>query len=171
VFSDLPDLAATPATDDGRVFQVGDWVTIYYVVTNAPLSHEERIKEDGTITLPQIGPISVAGKTSGELQRELQQKYPKYFSWYRPEPGPYFVFGEVKQAGPKAFLGETTLTKAIQAAGGFTDFANKKKIKLTHPDGQNEIVNVLELSKDPSLDRRVLPGDLIFVPRRVGFGF
>jgi len=46
VFSDLPDLAATPATDDGRVFQVGDWVTIYYVVTNAPLSHEERIKPE-----------------------------------------------------------------------------------------------------------------------------
>src|SRR5262245_25627224 len=79
VFSDLPDLAATPTTADGLVFQVGDLVTIYYAVTNAPPSHEERIKEDGKITLPQIGPISVAGKTSGELQRELQQKYPKCF--------------------------------------------------------------------------------------------
>jgi len=33
-------------------------------------SHEEPIKEDGTITMPLIGKITAVGKTTGELQNE-----------------------------------------------------------------------------------------------------
>ena len=37
--------------------------------------HVEPIKEDGTITLPDIGPVQAAGKTAGELQNEIYNLY------------------------------------------------------------------------------------------------
>ncbi len=43
--------------------------------------HEERIKEDGTITLPYIGAVKAAEKTPGELQNEIHDLYvPKIYS-------------------------------------------------------------------------------------------
>src|ERR1700753_3390131 len=62
---------------------VGDTVTV--VLTGLPdptvvPSHEEAIKEDGTITLQEIGPIVAAGKTAGELQRDIQNAYvPRFY--------------------------------------------------------------------------------------------
>jgi len=41
--------------------------------------HHEAIKEDGTITPPFIGSIVAAGKTPGDVQRELQDKYDKIY--------------------------------------------------------------------------------------------
>ena len=48
---------------------------------------------------------------------------------------------------------------AIKAAGGFTDFANKKRVKLTRADGTTETVNCIKALEDPHLDLEVFPGD------------
>src|ERR1043165_9374788 len=63
-------------------FQVGELVSIKFSgVETPPPEHEERIKEDGTITLAQIGPVKAEGKTPGELQRDIRTLYvPKYYS-------------------------------------------------------------------------------------------
>jgi protein involved in polysaccharide export with SLBB domain len=57
--------------------------------------------------------------------------------------------------------------KVIASAGGFTDFANKKKVKLTRVDGRTQIVNCPKALDNPSLDPEVYPGDTIHVPRRL----
>jgi len=129
------------------------------------------IAEDGTITLPLIGKVQAAGKTPGELQDDITKLYvPSYFislavtvtAQFRV----YYVGGEVMHPGPVNYLSETTVTKAIQAAGDFTQFASHT-VWLTHSaDGTRQEVKVDKALKDPTQDPPVFPGDQIHVPRR-----
>ena len=177
-WSEIPGVAtATTTTNEPAPptdkFQVGDLVTITFsgISLETMPAHEERIKEDGTITLNLIGPIKAAGKSAGELQKEIRREYvPKWFNetltvTVTPQPRYYFVGGEVRSAGPKEWLPQTTVTKAIQAAGGFTDFANKKKVKLTR-EQHTQSINCIKAIDDPTYDVPVYPGDSIHVPRR-----
>jgi len=160
----------TNAVDVGH-FAVGDQVTVTLIGPDPALPlHDERIKEDGTITMDLIGSVKAAGKTAGELQKEIHDLYvPKYYTRLtvvvKSLDLSYSVGGEVKQEGPKVYIGETTLTKAIQAAGGFTDFANRKKITLTRA-GKTAIHNWYKIQDNPSLDPLIIPGDRIQVPRK-----
>jgi polysaccharide export outer membrane protein len=166
-----------PAQGVGRadVFRVDDVVTVSVggIAAEVIKDHEERIKEDGSITLYLVGKVQAAGKTAGELQTELQEKYEVYYrnpvvtvkSFQRV----YYVGGEVKRPGPQVYLGETTVTKAIQAAGDFTDFAQKRSIRVIRADGTTVTVNFGKLLDDPHLDPPIYPGDKIHVPRRIFF--
>jgi polysaccharide export outer membrane protein len=136
----------------------------------APFS--ETVKEDGTITPPSlnIGPVKVVNKKPGELQRELQAEYNKKYVNLTVTvllgERYYHVVGEVNKSGPVPYLGETDIIRAISAAGGFTEFANKKKIRLIHPNKQTEIINYNKAVLSTDQVFPVYPGDKIFVPRR-----
>lgn len=174
-FAPLPrDLAATTDVGSSDRFRVGDQVTLSFQGTSGTelllQPHHEAIKEDGTITPPFIGSLVVAGKTPGEVQRELQDKYDKIYRNMTvtivPADRFYYVTGEVKKPGPEPYLGETDIIKAISAALDFTDFANKHKVRLTRANGQTQVVNVQRILNDPQYDVPVYPGDKIYVPRR-----
>ena len=79
----------------------------------------------------------------------------------------YYVDGEVKQASRQNYISRLTVLKAIASAGGFTDFANKKKVKLTRVDGRTQTVNCNKALENPSLDPEIYPGDTVHVPRRL----
>jgi protein involved in polysaccharide export with SLBB domain len=157
-------------------FRIGDLVSVTFsgiqdATTQLP-PHEETIKEDGTVTLPLIGSVQALGRTAGELQKEIHTRYEQYYPRLnvnvKPAPRSYTVGGEVKMAGPKFWEPGTTVIKAIQAAGDFTDFAKKTKVKLTRAsDGTVITVNCKKAIKDPRLDPLVFPGDVIHVPRRI----
>jgi polysaccharide biosynthesis/export protein VpsN len=154
-------------------FHIGDSVTVDFSGTVDKIDeHVEPIKEDGTITLPYIGPVRALGKTAGELQTDIHDLYvPKYYvrltvTVSSPQRV-FYVGGEVKQPGRQLYVGETTVTKAIQTAGDFTDFANQKKVQLIRHNGEVITVNCVKALKDPTLDPPVYPGDQIQVPRRI----
>lgn len=161
-----------PAPREAAVFVQEDLVTVVFSGPEFPPPlHEERIKADGTITLPLVGPVRAVGKTAGELQKEIHDKYvPKYYVRLtvvvQPKEQAYYVGGEVRSSGGRAYDPKITLTKAIQSAGDFTDYANKKKIRLTR-GGKTTVHNWNKITKDPTLDPLILPGDRIDVPRRV----
>lgn len=155
------------------IFGKGDLVTITFASPGSILvkpPHEERIKEDGTITPPDVGSVVAEGKTTGQLQNELQEKYDKLFRnltvTVKAESRFYHVDGEVRQPGPKPYLGETDVIKAIAAAGGFTEFAKRSKIQLIHPNGTKEVINYDKAIEDSAYNRPVYPNDKIYVPRR-----
>jgi len=160
----------TPTLDR---FRVGDLVTVAFSgVEPPPAPHEERIKEDGSITLPMIGSVIASGKSTGELQKELQDRYvPRFYVrlvvTVKSLDRVYYVGGEVRTPSAKAWFGEVTVTQAIQSSGDFTDFANKKKVQLIRVDGTTIIIDCKKALKDPKLDPKVLPGDKIHVPRRL----
>jgi polysaccharide export outer membrane protein len=148
-FGDLPDIAKLPAFD-------------------------QRVKDNGTITLIYNQIFQAAGKRTGDLEREIRAFYvPDYFRNLTVtvrisyETRFYYVEGEVRLQGKLPYTGSLTVTKAIAAAGGFTDFANKRKVKLIRPDGRKQTINCNKVLDHPELDPQVLPDDKIHVPRRL----
>jgi protein involved in polysaccharide export with SLBB domain len=79
----------------------------------------------------------------------------------------YYVDGEVRTPSRQQYITRITVLKAIASASGFTDFANKKKVRLTRADGRTQIVNCVKALDNPTLDPEVYPGDRIHVPRKI----
>jgi polysaccharide export outer membrane protein len=75
-----------------------------------------------------------------------------------PKAAYYFIFGEVKTPGSYKLRRDTTVLKAVILAGGFTEKASKRRIKIRRKEEEKTIkVRV-------KLDDPVLPGDTIIVP-------
>lgn len=159
-------------TEIGGRFAIGDLVRITFSGTIDVIQpHEERIKDDGTITLPLIKAIKAEGRTAGELQKAITDAYvPDYYKrltvTVSSDQRVYYVGGQVRLPGRQMYIGTTTVTKAIQSAGDFTDFADRRKVFLTRAEGKKFTVNCLKAAKDPALDLAVYPGDKIEVPMR-----
>lgn len=158
-----------------QVLRAGDSLTITFTDLTVPLPpFEEKIREDGTITLALNQTFKAEGKTRGDLEKEIRARYvPDYFKQMtvtvkqQESTRWYYVSGEVRMPNRQIYNSRITVLKAIASAGGFTDFANKKKVKLTRVDGRTQIVNCPKALDNPSLDPEVYPGDTIHVPRRL----
>ena len=133
--------------------------------------HEEIIREDGTINLPDVGRVKAAGRTAGELQDAIHALYvPKIYTHVtvtvRVGDRVFYVRGEIKTPGRQIYAGPMTVTKAITSAGDFTDFANRSKVWLTRANGQRFKVNCNAILNGEAPDPPVYPGDQIEVSRR-----
>jgi polysaccharide export outer membrane protein len=172
-FNEVPQVSEAVRTVVDPL-RIGDPLTITFTSSSTvePVlpPFKEAIKEDGAITPPVVGSVVAAGRTLGDLQKDLQEKYDKYYVNVRvivvADSRFYYVTGEVRKPGPEPYLGETDIIKAIAAAGDFTDFANKKKVRLTRANGQSQVINVKKILDDPQFDVPIYPGDKIYIPRR-----
>jgi protein involved in polysaccharide export with SLBB domain len=145
------------------------------------------VTESGDLEVPYIGFFPVAGKTpqeaAAEIKRELEKKY--YYTativmsvdLTTKTRGSCYVSGQVKFTGAVDLPGEETLTvsKAVVRAGGFTDYADKRHVRLTRhtEEGKRtsktitvDLTKVIERGKTDA-DLAVEPGDSIFVPSRL----
>jgi len=161
------------ATFKADTIQIGDRVTITFSGLPTPLlPHEEQVREDGQIKPPMLEkPVMAAGRTVGELHDELYRLYvPDLYRTLtvtvKIQERYFFVGGEVRMPGQKPYLSQMTVVKAIQAAGDFTDFANRKDVSITRADGTTEIVNCKKAVRYSKYDVPVYPGDTIHVKRR-----
>jgi protein involved in polysaccharide export with SLBB domain len=64
-----------------------------------------------------------------------------------------------------------TLTQAILESGGFSDFANKRKVKLVRRSGSTSQTKIIDVSAvidqgRTDLDETLKPGDVVVVPAR-----
>ena len=172
--------AAVSVTTNGtgseaELLRVGDSLTITFSDTPVTIPvFEEKIKEDGTITLTLNKTFNAAGKTVGDLQKEIRKCYvPNYYKYMTVSVKQdintrwYYVDGEVKVPNRQIYTSRITVLKAIASVGGFTDFANKKKVKLTRVNGRTQTVNCVKALENPSLDPEIYPGDKVYVPRRI----
>lgn len=166
--------SADPAKEgDLARLRVGDTVTITFTgVPDEPPSQEKPIKEDGSITLPDIGRVQAAGKTPGELEDQIHSLYvPAIYKHLNvtvktTSDRVYFVRGEVRSPGRLIYVGPITVTKAITSAGDFTDYANHKKILLIRASGQRFKLNADRILDGEAPDPPVYPGDQIEVGKR-----
>lgn len=157
------------ATD---TFQANDVVTV--IISNIPKPpgpHQERIREDGTITLPHVGQYQAQGKTQSLVQKELTELYGKYYRGHvvtvSSEARYFYVTGEVKMPGKAAYIPSMTFSRAIAVAGGYSTFASKTRVRVTSADGKySRRVNARDIERDSSKDFPIMPGDIIDVPKR-----
>ena len=151
--------------------EVGD--AIYISFSDTPIAippSQERVKNDGTITLIHNQVFIAAGKSRGDLEKEIHARYvPAYYKNLTVNVQIldrfYWVEGDVRLPSRQEYRGKTTVLKAIASAQGFTEFARKTKVKLTR-GGRTYVINCEEAQTRPELDLQVFPGDKIFVPRR-----
>jgi polysaccharide export outer membrane protein len=132
---------------------------------------EYRVKDDGSISLPLIGSIQVAGRKPKEVETEIVERYvPKYYKHLSANvqyPDRFFyVGGQVRTPNKFPYTGVITVLKAIDSAGGFTDYADKKKVTISRANGSVEIIDCKAALKRPALDKKVYPNDKIEVPMR-----
>lgn len=151
--------------------RVGDLITISFSdIDRPPPKQDVNIPDGGIITLPFNVHVKADGKTISELEKEIRDAYvPRLFVnltvTIRTDFRLYYVDGEVRQAKAWPYTGETTVLRAIANAGGFTDFANRRKIELRRQNGQRFFINYKKALNDPKLDLPVYPNDHIVVGR------
>jgi protein involved in polysaccharide export with SLBB domain len=121
----------------------------------------------------------LAGLLKTELEKEYyyQAKVIIAVNVMTKSRGRVYLVGPVHVPGPQEIPSDEvlTLSKAILRAGGFTDFADKKNVKVTrqakNSGGKDQtftinVGQVLEKGSTES-DLPLEPGDLIFVPEKL----
>src|SRR4029077_4175536 len=91
---------------------------------------------DGKVTLPLVGDVAAAGRTSIELRDAIAESLKEYIGnpvvtviVTETSPQLLYVQGEVNKPGALTLVnGRMSILQALAMAGGFTDFANKKDI-------------------------------------------
>jgi len=77
----------------------------------------------------------------------------------------------VKAQGPQEIPPDEsyTVSKAIIRAGGFGDFANKRKVKVTRKNGKEFNVDLKRVIEEGHTeeDMVLVPDDQIYVPQRL----
>ena len=88
--------------------------------------------------------------------------------------GKVYVTGQVRNSGGFDIPAGDNLTvsRAILNAGGFSDFSDKRNVRLVRKTGsgkETRTVNVQEIWEKGRLDQDIVvqPGDLIVVPERL----
>jgi protein involved in polysaccharide export with SLBB domain len=171
--------------DDKYKLRPGDRVAFQIVEDREPTPKSIVVTDSGEIDVPYIGRVMASEKTCKALSVEVKALLEKEY-YHRATVvisldaankllGRVYVWGQVKNQGAIDMIVNDNLTagKAILRAGGFADFANKKKVKLVRssPDGTKQTFElnmsaILEQGKT-ELDALLQPDDFIIVPSRL----
>ncbi len=85
--------------------------------------------------------------------------------------GKIYVYGAVKSQGPQEIPPDETYTvsKAVIRAGGFGDFADKRKVKVTRKNGKDFVIDLKKVIEQGHTEDDVVlqPDDQIYVPQRL----
>jgi polysaccharide export outer membrane protein len=136
--------SGTSANSNEYVIGPEDVLDIF-VWRDEQLTRTVPVRIDGMISLPLVNDIQAAGFTPHQLKETIVEKLKGYID--NPtvtvtvrEANSYkiFVSGEVRTPGVQQIRSETTLVKSIIAAGGFTEWANKRKILIISTENGKE---------------------------------
>jgi protein involved in polysaccharide export with SLBB domain len=172
--------------DDKYKLRAGDKVSLQ-ILEDRDLPKSLVVADSGEVDVPYVGRVSVVNKTckqlAGELKAQLEKEY-----YYRATViialdvankllGRIYVWGQVRSQGPMDISVNENLTagKAVLRAGGFSDFANKKKVKVVRGgavDGvgkQSFELNMVDILEGSKTEKDVLlqPDDFVIVPSRL----
>lgn len=130
------------------------------------------VDSNGAVSLPYINKVHAQGLTPAQLARSIEESYRANKIYTNPNitismvPTARFVNigGAVRSPNRIPFTEDITLLAAINAAGGFNDFADQKRVRLLRGN-EVKVFDVRQFRKDPSLDVRLQPGDRVEVPQ------
>ncbi|MGH9703844.1 MAG: polysaccharide biosynthesis/export family protein [Candidatus Acidiferrales bacterium] len=136
------------------------------------------VQPDGYISLHGAGDIYVEGKTVPEIIELLKGAYAKILHepiidiLLKDFEKPYFIVGgQVTRPGKYDLRGDTTVTEAVQIAGGFTEKSKHSKVVIYRrvSEGWMEVkeldVKKMLAKNDLNEDIHLHPGDMIYVPQ------
>jgi polysaccharide export outer membrane protein len=167
---------AAPAVAQDAVLRDGDQIEIR--IGGVPSEDVSQVTGvytvdgDGFINMPHIGKVHAVGLTQSALQALIESTYKSQDIYTNPSitlavPNAarfVDVGGDVRSPQRVSFTADLTVLGAITAAGGFTEYADQKKVKLLS-DGKVILININDVRKDPTKDIKLKPGDKIQVPQ------
>lgn len=148
----------------------GDSLTVSLQGVPDPSTNPVTIDDDGLISLPYIGTLHAAGLSAADLAQRIRQTYVAKQIYTAVDVSVsvteryVYVGGEVRRPGRIVWTPDLTVSKAVQAAGGFTLYARKTGVRLVRARAAYD-VDVKLAQRDPAQDPRLVPGDSIDVPR------
>ena len=145
------------------------------------------VTDSGELVIPYLGRIQAVGKTclqlAGELKALLEKKYYYHATVLlgvdilNKTRGRVYLSGKVKLPGYLDIPTDEvfTVSKAIMRAGGFSEFADKRHVKVTRQNGTSasnndtitiDVAEVLEKGM-AGKDVELRPDDRVFVPSKL----
>ena len=138
---------------------------------NAMYYRSYEVDHNGFVHLPIVDSINVLGLTTGEIRRALDKAFAPYIKYATSRVKlanmRINILGEVKNPGTQfLYNNQTNILEALSLAGDFTDFANRKKVKLIRktPKGRKSVtlnLNESDFISGPYFYIR--PDDIIYV--------
>jgi polysaccharide biosynthesis/export protein len=170
----LPPLPNPPGPHTAVRLSPGDVLKLSFA-EESDLDQTQKIRRDGTISLPYLGQVTAAGRRVIDLQHELTRRYDEYLDnaevlvTLENGSGTVIVSGFATYPGKVTFDRPTTVYQAIMTAGGVTDYGSLSNIHLTR------IINGVQLTETINLrpnirgkatnPKYVQDGDVIYISR------
>lgn len=158
---------------DPRVYVVGpEDVLFIRVWREMDFTASYIVRPDGKITIPLVGDVQAAGLTPERLGEQLKQALSDFINSpdvtvtvTQVNSKKFFITGQVFRPGEFPLVVPTRVFDALSNAGGFRDFANKKKIVIIR--GAERIrFNYTDMLKGKNPEQNIFMenGDTIVVP-------
>ncbi len=152
----------------------GDLVSVH-VFREPDLDAKVRVKDAGTIALPLIGAIPVAGLSTAAASDAIAESYRAKHLLNQPQVSVFVeestaqqveVLGEVARPGPVAMTSKRNLLDVLAAAGGLIRTADRH-VTIRRPSGPTVTVLVPnDADAEVGLGEvDVAPGETVLVPR------
>jgi protein involved in polysaccharide export with SLBB domain len=168
--------------DDKKKLGRNDYVSFRVVEDRDNDSQRLRVNDSGELEVPYVGLVPAEGKTCRELAYMVKRALEKEYYYHatvilavdrvsEKSRGRVYIYGQVKAQGPEELPPNEnfTVSKAIIRAGGFGDFANKRKVKVTRKDGHDFTVDLKRVIEEGHTEDDVVlePDDQVYVPQRL----
>jgi polysaccharide export outer membrane protein len=170
------EVQAETSLDSGNYVIGPEDILYIHVWREDALSRTVPVRADGNISLPIINEIKAAGLTPLQLKEALTMRLKEFIesptvSVTVTEANSFkvYVSGQVRTPGVYRLRSETTVLQIIPLAGGFTEWANQKKIIIIRRENGKEkriIVNYKKIIKGGDSGSNIVlePGDTVIVP-------
>lgn len=134
-----------------------------------------KIPPSGRINYPHIGQIMVAGRTTEEIEAEINEKLSEYIRQpvvtvqvVEVHSLKYLVVGDVAKPGVYEMSKRMTVTEALANAGYITRYGDLKKVSVLRQQQSGRprpiLINVRDVEKGEAQDMFLAPGDTVVVP-------
>jgi len=155
---------------------IGDTILFVDTYNKEQVNGTQVVDIDGTILLPEVGNVYVAGFTRSELESYLNQKLAPYFVDTDVKVNirtggnkVYYVMGQVARAGPFPYTGDVTLYEALMQAGPSEFGANLGRVRLIRADPHDPLVITADMTNlwtagDSTYNVQVHEYDIVYVP-------
>ena len=163
-----------PNPDSGYVLDVGDILDIQLVGQNSSIK-EFQVGGDGSVNIPDIGKIVVAGLNLNEASSLIKSKVSSAFigteafiTINKVREVNILVSGNAANPGIYTLTGNSNVLQALSASGGISEFGSYREINLIRDNKVIETLDVYDLliEGNYSLSKRLRSGDVIFVESR-----
>ncbi len=138
----------------------------------AELQKTVPVRPDGKISLPLVNDVIAAGLTPMELREQLTKKMATFVQ--NPDVSVVVreirslkvsVIGQVRTPGRYDIKGPATVLDALALAGGFTEFAARRKISILRSAQRLHFDYDAAVSKGSARNNLLIkPGDIVVVP-------